>query len=78
LWAYYSPAHIRVLATKGATDCYLWGEKSIEFHRCRHCGCVTHWAAVDRRLDRMGVNARLMPPEILAAADVRHSDGASM
>jgi hypothetical protein len=77
LWAYYSPAQVRVLA-EGATDCYLWGDKSIEFHRCHHCGCVTHWAPVDRHVDRMGVNARLMAPEILAAARVRHSDGASM
>jgi hypothetical protein len=59
-------------------DCYLWGEKSIEFHRCQHCGCVTHWAAVDQHADRMGVNARLMAPEILAAARLRRSDGANM
>lgn len=57
---------------------YLWGEKSIEFHRCQNCGCVTHWAAVDRGADRMGVNARLMAPEILAAARLRHSDNASL
>jgi hypothetical protein len=78
LWAYYSPAHVRIIATKRAMDCYLWGEKSIEFHRCQNCGCVTHWAAVDKRVDRMGVNARLMAPEILTAARMRRSDGASM
>jgi len=77
LWAYYPPTQVRVIATEGATDCYLWGEKFIEFHRCRLCGCVTHWAAVARQVDRMGVNARLMAPEILAAACIRHSDGAS-
>ena len=42
------------------------------------CGCVTHWAAVDRGADRMGVDARLMAPETLAAARVRHSDNASL
>ena len=77
LWAYYSPAHVCIIA-KSATDRYLWGEKSIEFHRCQNCGCVTHWAAVDRGADRMGVNARLMAPETLAAARVRHSDNASL
>lgn len=76
LWAYYSPAQVRIIA-KSATDRYLWGEKSIEFHRCQDCGCVTHWAAVERGANRMGVNARLMAPEILAAARVRHSDNAS-
>jgi hypothetical protein len=76
LWAYYAPAHVRIIATEGATEVYLWGERSIEFHHCRNCGCVTHWAPVDKQLDRMGVNARLMPPEVLAAARPRRLDGA--
>jgi hypothetical protein len=33
---------------------------------------------VDRALGRMGVNARLMPPEVLAAIPVFHGDGAAM
>ncbi len=73
LCAYYSPTRVRVL---GSTDVYMWGDRSIEFHRCETCGCFTHWAAVDRELDRMGVNARLMDPTVLAAARVRHLDGA--
>ena len=76
LWAYYDPAHVRIIATEGATEGYLWGDKSIEFHRCRNCGCVTHWAAVRQPADRMGVNARLMAPEVLAAARPRRLDGA--
>ena len=75
LWAYYSPKAVRV---QGATDIYMWGDRELEFHRCKTCGCITHWAAVDKTRDRMGVNARLMPPEILAMASVRHFDGASM
>ena len=58
------------------TDVYMWGGRSIEFHRCRNRGCVSPWAAVDRGLNRMGVNARLMDPEVLAGARVRHLDGA--
>lgn len=77
LWAYYSPAHVRIIATEGATDCYLWGDKSIEFHRCQNCGCVTYWAAVEQPGNRMGVNARLMAPEVLAAARLRRLDGAA-
>ena len=76
LWAYYSPAHVRIVAKDSATEAYLWGEKSIEFRRCRNCGCVTHWAAAAQPADRMGVNARLMAPEILAAAQRRRLDGA--
>lgn len=76
LWAYYSPAQVRIVAANEATDRYLWGEKMLEFHRCKNCGCLTHWAAVNPRAERMGVNARLMAPEILAAARRRHSENA--
>lgn len=60
----------------GATQTYLWHDRSIAFHRCTACGCVTHWAPVDPARKRMGINARLLPPEVLAAARVRHLDGA--
>ena len=73
LVAHYSPKQVTVV---GETDTYSWGDKSIEFHRCKVCGCATHWSAVDKTLDRMGVSARLMPPEVLAQARVRHLDGA--
>ena len=76
LWAYYSPKHVRVVAASDATDIYMWNDRSIEFHRCKVCGCVTHWAAVDRSADRMGVNARLMDLAVVAAARVRKLDGA--
>jgi hypothetical protein len=76
LWAYYAPAQVRIIATEGAMDCYLWRDKSIGFHRCRNCGCVTHWAAVEQPADRMGVNARLMAPEVLGTARLRRLDGA--
>ncbi len=76
LWAYYSPQQVTIKSTGTTTDTYLWDDKSIVFHRCSHCGCVSHWLAVDRAYDRMGVNARLMSLEILASARVRHLDGA--
>ncbi len=74
LWAYYSPKEVQV--TKDATDIYMWGRRRLEFHRCKRCGCVTHWEAVDKTYNRMGVNARLMTPEVLAHARVGHFDGA--
>ena len=76
LWAYYSPKQVRFTPPDPATDVYMWGARSNEFHRCRSCGCVTHWAAVDKSRDWMGVNARLMAPEILARAHIRRLDGA--
>ena len=74
LWAYYSPRQVRI---EGATDIYMWGDKDLEFHRCKTCGCVIHWASVDKSYDRMAVNARLMEPTIVAAAKIRYIDGPS-
>jgi hypothetical protein len=75
LWAYYSPTQVTI--REGApTDVYLWNKRINRFHRCPTCGCVTHWSAVDPARDKMGVNARLMAPEVLAQAKLRHLDGA--
>jgi hypothetical protein len=76
LWAYYAPRQVKVRSGGRPTDTYLWDDRSIAFHRCPTCGCVSHWSPVDPARDRMGVNARLMPPSVLAAVKVRHLDGA--
>ena len=77
LWAYYPLTQVQVMPAEGATETYLWDDRSIAFHRCRECGCVTHWAPVTRSDDRMGVNARLLPADILATVRVRRLDGAT-
>lgn len=77
LWAYYDPKDVRFAEGNGPTDTYMWNHRILAFHRCRGCGCLTHWAPADGVYPRMGVNARLMDPEVLAAARVYHSDGAS-
>ena len=77
LWAYYQRPQVRFAADSGPTDVYVWNRRWLEFHRCRACGCVTHWSATDRTQERMGVNARLMAPEMLAGIAVRQFDGAS-
>lgn len=59
-WAYYQIKQIEIVAEPDATDSYLWGDKMIEFHRCRKCGCVTHWMPVDKSETRLGVNGRLL------------------
>jgi hypothetical protein len=77
LWAYYQRPQVRFAVENGPTDIYMWGDQNLEFHRCRACGCVTHWSSVDPAHQRMGVNARLMPTEVLATIPVSHFDGAS-
>ena len=73
LWAYYAP---REVVVTGATETYQWDDRSITFHRCKTCGCVSHWSANDPLIERMGVNARLLEPVCLAQATIRHLDGA--
>jgi hypothetical protein len=73
LCAYYAPAQVRVT---GSTATYRWGDRSMDFHRCPTCGCHTHWTPVDPAGDRMGVNARLMDPAVVAGARIRRFDGA--
>jgi hypothetical protein len=76
LWAYYSPKLVKINAAPGATDVYMWKDRKIEFHRCKVCGCLMYWAPVNKTRDRMGVNARMMDLNVLAAARVRKLDGA--
>ena len=77
LWAYYHPDQVRFAADNGPTDTYIWRHRILVFHRCRGCGCVTHWGPADGVYPRMGVNARLMPPDVFRAIRVYVGDGAS-
>lgn len=76
LWVYYPADEVTVSPDPPPTDTYAWNGRHVDFHRCRHCGCVTHWLPRDGKRNRRGINARLLPPEVLAAAKVRHRDGA--
>ncbi len=81
LWAYYSPAEVAIHASDGATVAYVRKDQAEPgepaFHHCAVCGCTTHWRSLDpARDDRMGVNALLMDPAVVAAARVRKLDGA--
>lgn len=75
LWAYY-PADDVSVSPEAPTDTYAWNGRHVDFHRCHSCGCVTHWTPRDDGRDRRGVNARLLPPDRLSRARVRHRDGA--
>jgi hypothetical protein len=77
LWAYYQRPQVRFEAGNGPTDFYIWGDRELEFHRCRACGCVTHWESIDKGHARMGINARLLPADVVKAIPVRHSDNAA-
>ncbi len=76
-WAYYKDADIKLHASAGATDEYVWGEKTQKFIRCKTCGCVMQWTKFNIGQDTFtGVNARNFEPAAVAGVKVRLLDGA--
>lgn len=72
LMAYYKLSEVEI---NGETDVYMWGDRCMEFHRCKACGCHTHWWPVDTSSDRLGVNMRMMDPTVMEGVRVRRFDG---
>ena len=77
LWAYYPRDQVRVMAPAEATVGYVWGDRCIEFHHCRACGCSTHYESLGES-NRRAVNGRLLAPEDAADIPIRRFDGAAM
>ena len=76
LWAYDFEGE--GITVSGSTTAYTWGDKSLGFHFCPHCGCVAYWRSTQPRADgrrRIAVNFRLAEPEAVAAFPIRHFDG---
>ncbi|MCW8873613.1 GFA family protein [Pseudomonadota bacterium] len=77
LWAYYTRDQLRLPTDSAALSAYSWGDRTIEFWHCRHCGCLTHYESVDKHArGRVAVNARMLPLEVMESLPVRHFDGA--
>lgn len=70
LWAYFELSEV-TLPASSLTDTYAWSRKNVDFHRCRVCGCVTHWAPRDAKRTRFGLNARLFPEKVLKASTLK-------
>jgi len=75
VWAYFDADQLG-LPDASLTGTYAWNGRHVDFHRCRTCGCVTHWMPREAGRTRRGLNARLLPPDVMAAARLRHKDGA--
>lgn len=77
LWAYYPTSDILASPDPALTDTYASGGKNVDFHRCKRCGCITHWEPRRKTRTTWGINARLLPVEVLASASIKKRDGAS-
>jgi len=59
LWAYYPQRDVKFEAND--TFIYMWGDRMLEMHHCKTCGCFSHFTVVGQTDAKMiGVNARLM------------------
>lgn len=77
LWAHVDPATATVTHDEDATFTYIQGDKRVELHSCRTCGCTTHWNGLsDEAKGRTGINCRLAEPDDIAGLRIRHFDGA--
>jgi hypothetical protein len=69
------------LVIEGDFDGYVRSDVSepmIRILRCARCGTTTHWEPLSAPPhERMGVNARLIDPEVLADVPVQTNDGRS-
>src|SRR5262245_19154321 len=75
IWAYPDATDMKVVRGEESTDTYLWGDRSLAFHRCKECGCVTHMSVVGADPPRIyGVNARMIPTLDPASVRLRQKD----
>src|SRR5450755_745811 len=74
----FPPPSVEIIAVEKSMEIYSWGRKSLRFHRCARCECVTHYLrSLGQASARIGVNARMFEPEVVASVRIRHLDGAA-
>ncbi|KJY91443.1 aldehyde-activating protein [Vibrio neptunius] len=78
LWAYYSPSEVDIICVENPTAFYIWGDKCVEFHRCEHCGCLTHYVTTPKCDEQItAINMRMAEGVILTDIPIKKIDGAS-
>lgn len=78
MWCYRyaeDPVELVEFPDPAATAVYSWNDHALGFHHCRTCGCVTHFAAIERDPPViLGLNARMMAKLDGANIPVRRID----
>lgn len=62
-WGYFPTGSV---AIEGTTETYRRSSKTLDFHRCRECGVITHWIEPTGRIRHMGVHMANFDQGILA------------
>ncbi|MGV3491751.1 MAG: GFA family protein [Devosia sp.] len=71
LWAYFSPDEVEV---KGTTAIYNTVAHELDFNFCPVCACTVSWTRIGGGT-RMGINCRLLDPDLRRTIPVRQSPG---
>lgn len=75
IWSYPHASSVKLVSGTDATETYVWGDRELEFHRCKTCGCVTHMAVLGADPPHIyGINARMIPTLNPAAVRLRQKD----
>jgi hypothetical protein len=78
LWGYYSPVSVSVETGDGGTVSYIWGDRQVDFRRCRNCGCITHYVTTELCPTRVvAINFRMVEPALFKNVRIKKIDGAS-
>ncbi len=72
---------MRVICDQGSLEIYTWRNGTLEFYRCKECGCVTHHERANKRPDRTDTRAVNMrnidDAAIVSELPIKLLDGAS-
>jgi hypothetical protein len=74
LWVYRPLEEVVLSYDEGATSTYVWGDRRIEFHTCRICGCTTHWLPLIDEYTVLGINARMIDGLCPSDVEIVHED----
>jgi len=78
LWGYYPPELVSISIQGEGSDSYLWGDKEVDFQRCKNCGCITHYTTTELCPEIIcAINFRMAAPELYKEVPVKKIDGAS-
>jgi len=85
LWAYYTPADVKLELPDETDTIYRWRTKTVEHHFCSRCGCTTFtkspdWSTGKPDFDnpRIAINARLFDDIDAASLPVEVIDGKNL
>ena len=76
LWAYFDADQVRIDAASDVLSSYAWGERTITYHRCAHCGCTTHYSTLENEhVEMIAINCRMAELVDIGGIEVRDFDG---